>query len=246
VTLARDLTDSASFVLPHADSIARRACSYESIDEQVTVVGFVRAGGSGRPAGGRTVRAQWQALRQSEDRIVSEPVEKTARTDDTGYYLLCGLPPGVPVTISTDGARSANIIYPRRVGGYLLYARAREPTEPYTRSFETSHRTWKVDLLLTGRSVSRSSRAQIKALSGYVTDRVTDRPLDGVKIILNDSDSTETRSDGTFDLVDARLVRGNNSVTAYHNGFQLWSDEIWHDSAVAHIQLSIELEPQPN
>ncbi len=237
-----DATDTVSFVLPHADSVARRVCAYDSDSTvQATVVGLVRGGSSGRPASGTAITASWQILVSEDEGTVPREVQRTVRTDETGSYVLCGLPVGIPVTINANGARSANILFPRQVGGFLLFARGRAPDEPYTRTYRTSHRTWKVDLLLTGTPQPRSTAEIRRVLSGYVTDGSTGRPLSGVTLLLNNSDSTVTRIDGTFDMIDVEWRRGNNTVTAHRNGYLMWMREIWLDQENARVELSIQL-----
>ncbi len=244
VALVFDQTDSISFLLPHADSVAMRACRYgPAAGPRATVIGYVRTGGSGRAASGRTISARWQVLETADGRTVPRAIERSVRTDDTGYYVLCGLPLGSPVTINAAGARAANILFPRSVGGYLLYARARVPDNPYTRSFRTSHRTWKVDLILTGSRASEIEPVKPRVLSGYVTDSSTKRPIGSVTVTLNATDSTKTRVDGTVDMIDVEWVTGNNVVTAHRNGYEIWTREIWLDEGAAHLELSIELDP---
>jgi hypothetical protein len=236
-------TVSASFVLPHADSVAQRNCAYESsLNGRATVIGRVRAGSSGQPSSGTSISAHWQSLQTDSDRWVPRESQRTVRTDGSGSYVLCDLPVGVPLTIDVDGARPANIVFPRHVGGHLLLARAREPGEPYTRNFRTSHRTWKVDLLLTGSSVSQRSAETRHVLSGYVTENLTGRPLSGVTILLNNADSAVTRIDGTFDLIDAAWVSGNNIVAASRNGFQIWTQEIWLTGDETRVELTVQLQ----
>lgn len=238
-------TATASFELPHADSIARRTCDRESgLAGSATVIGQVRAGSSGRPASGRSVAAFWQTLLTEGESTVIREVQRTVRTDESGSYVLCGLPVGVPLTIDLDGARPANVVFPRHVGGYLLFDRAREPGELYARTFRTSHRTWKIDLLVTGASASRRSDETQRVLSGYVTESRTGRPLGAVTLSLNGADSAVTRIDGTFDIVGADWVLGDNTVTASRNGYLTWTQEIWLEGTEARVELSIQLVQQ--
>jgi hypothetical protein len=223
-----------------------RACGYEPAEgaRAATVIGYVKSGGSGRAASGRKITAHWQVLEATEDRTVPSVVEQNARTDATGHYVLCGLPLGLPLTITTEGARSANILFPRSVGGHLLFARAREPEKPYTRSFRTNHRTWKADFLLTGNRGAQPAPVRSSVLSGYVSDSSTDRPIGGITVTVNGNDSAVTRVDGTFDMTDVEWAAGNNVITAHHNGYEMWTREVWLDAGVAHLELSIQLDPQ--
>ena len=81
-------------------------------------------------------------------------------------------------------------------------------------------------------------------LSGYVTESRTGRPLGAVTFSLNGADSAVTRIDGTFDLVGADWVFGNNTVTASRNGYEMWTQEIWLEGNEARVELSVQLIQQ--
>jgi hypothetical protein len=148
------------------------------------------------------------------------------------------------VTVAAAGARSANVLFPRHKDGRLLFARDRDPNKEYTRSFETTHRTWKVDLLLTGAPPSRSSQMVRPFISGYVTDHTTGRPVEGVVLSLNGTDSTQTRADGTFDIVDVEWLSGTNYVATRRLGYAPWGQEIWLEEGSGSLELSVQLLPE--
>jgi hypothetical protein len=238
-------TASVSFTIPHADTIARRICSpTDPSTEYATVVGLIRDGSSGRPARGTDVKVSWQVLAQTDTGLVPRAVEQVVRASESGTYVLCGLPLGHPITIEAAGARSANIVFPRKTDGRLLFARDRDPNKEYTRSFQTAHRTWKVDLLLTGAPPSRSSQMVRPFISGYVTDHTTGLPVEGVVLSLNGTDSTVTRADGTFDIVDVEWLPGANVVATRRLGYAPWGQEIWLEEGAGSLELSVQLLPQ--
>ena len=242
IRLSPDETATISFDIPHAHSVARRICSYEAaVPETATIVGLVRNGNSGRPADGREVRAFWQILSSEGDHFALQQVERVVSTDSSGTYTLCGVPLGHPVTVSSTGARPANLIFPRREGGNLLFARDRDPNDPYRRSFRAGHRTWKVDFLLTGVSSQDPPPGSPLVMSGYVTDHSTGRPLGGVSIVLGTDDSTVTRNDGTFDIAALQPSQGDISVSVREAGFQPWTHSIRLLGDVPHVEVSIQL-----
>ena len=245
IRLVPDETDTVSFIIPHASSIARSLCSYPAgSSEPATVVGLVRDGSSGQAAAGTDVKASWQVLVPEELGLVPRVIEHVVRTSESGSYVLCGLPVGFPVTVSSNGARSANILFPRQQGGILLFARDRDPNEPYTRSFQTVHRTWKVDLLLTGSPPTRRPGEARRVLSGSVTDRSTLLPVEAVAISLNGTDSTVTRADGTFDIVDVEWLPEVNYVATRRLGYVPWGVEIRLAEGFGPLEISIQLLPQ--
>ncbi len=236
-------TSTISFNIPHANSISRRICSYPTaVHDSATVLGLVRQGRSGRPARGLDMSASWQVLELEGDRLQPNVIEQVVRTDAAGTYFLCGLPVGLPVTIRANGARSANILFPRQADGLLLFARERDPDDPYRRSFRTRHRTWKVDFLLTGVPPAVPSASVPGVLSGYVTDFSSGQPLRGVTITLNNGDSTVTRSDGTFDLVGVEWRPSDNSIVAHRTGYQPWTKVIGLNVDLPRVELSIQLQ----
>jgi hypothetical protein len=245
IRLVPDETDTVTFIIPHASSISRSMCSYPAGSSELgTVVGLVRDGNSGQPAAGRDVKASWQVLAPDELGWVPRVIEHVVRTNESGSYVLCGVPVGHPLTVSSNGALSANILFPRQLGGFLLFARDRDPSEPYSRSVQTAHRTWKVDLLLTGSPPTRRPGEARRVLSGSVTDRSTLLPVEAVAISLNGSDSTVTRADGTFDIVDVEWLPETNYVATRRLGYVPWGVEIGLAEGFGPLELSIQLLPQ--
>jgi len=243
VQLAPGETTTVSFDIPHASSIARRLCARDGeLRDSAIILGLIKEGRSGRPSVGNEIRATWQVLEPMDERLVPRQEEQIARADERGAYALCGLPVGLPITISTNGARPANIVFPVQEEGTLLYARARTPEEPYRMSYRLSHRTFKVDLLQTGAASAAPSDGIHRALSGYVTDASTGLPLQGVAVILNGRDSTLTRDDGTFDLVEVDWRLGDNSVIAHLQGYKEWIEVLGLVGDEDRVELGIRLQ----
>ncbi len=245
VRFVAENTDTTSFVLPHANSVARRLCSHiDESGELGTLVGSVRDARSGEPASGVDISATWQILTHGPQGLIPRDVEQVVETSELGSYVLCGLPLGHQVTVEVEGARSVNILYPRQEGGALLLARDREAGQAYPQSFQTGHRTWKVDLLLTGARPDQRSDDTGQVVSGYVTDRSTSAPVAGVTISFNGADTTVTRADGTFDIVGVDWAPDINYIATRRLGYAPWGQEIWVEEATDRLDLSIQLEQQ--
>ena len=243
--LVPDQIDTVSFIIPHARSIARRVCSDPADSELAIVVGQVRHDESRSPAARVEVKASWQVLESEELGFVPRVKERVARTTRSGSYVLCGVPLGTPVTVSGSGTDSANLLFPRQEGGMILFARDRDPSQPYSSTPQTAHRTWKVDLLLADSRPTREPGEVPSALSGFVSDSATMLPLEGVVVSLNGSDSTVTRADGTFDMVDVEWLKGTNYLVVQREGYAPWRQEIWlPDDFGGALAVSIQLMPR--
>ena len=82
-------------------------------------------------------------------------------------------------------------------------------------------------------------------ISGYVTDHTTGLPVQGVVLSLNGTDSTQTRADGTFDIVDVEWLPGANFVAAHRLGYATWGQEIWLEEGAGSLELSVQLFRRP-
>ena len=61
---------------------------------------------------------------------------------------------------------------------------------------------------------------------------------------MNGTDSTQTRADGTFDIVDVEWLPGTNFVATRRLGYAPWGQEIWLDEGSGSLELSVQLLPQ--
>jgi hypothetical protein len=249
VALARGMTNSVSFQIPHARTMLRRLCPETTDPDSLGVLfGVVGREGSVDPVSDAQVTASWQIVETSDQRLRPRVVEVVVRTDDSGFYVLCRVPTGHPVTVSArhgeSVSRTTSLVFPESEEGSLLQALNRGPGQPYADAHSVRRRLWKLDFRLSNRGTQRATGNQPRSLSGVITDRTSGRPLNAVTVTLNGRDTVATRVDGTFDIADARFLDGANVVTMRRLGYDPWVQEIWLDDTDERLELSVRLRPQ--
>ena len=122
-------------------------------------------------------------------------------------------------------SRTADLILPQAENGTLLLARNRDPLQGYTRSFSPARHLWKLDLDLFESGTGSQGPATRRVLSGFVTDRATGQPVSGVTVGVNGKESTLSRDDGSFDVVDVEWLEGPNLVALWRIGYQPWAQD---------------------
>ncbi|KPJ94624.1 MAG: hypothetical protein AMS18_03345 [Gemmatimonas sp. SG8_17] len=247
VRLSRENSQTASFRIPHVTNVMRRLCGRSlSIRDARVVVGVVRA--AGMPIADATVSAQWQTLSSSGARYRVGDVREEVKTDSNGFFALCDIPVGRPVTLTAGkgatSSREASIIFPQVRQQDLLFAWDRSPGQVYDHSFSAPHGLWKVDLDLVARDQAGTLSDRVM-LTGMVSDRETGEPLEAALVILNGADTARTRPDGTFDLVDVAVPVGTNRVEFHRRGYEPIGLDIMVDEDDSDVSLSVDLSPLP-
>jgi hypothetical protein len=245
--LVRDSTMELDFAIPHMRGVLRRLCGGSPrFRESRVIVGLVRDLDTGRPVRGARVSASWQSIVESGGRYVVRNVREDVGTSDAGFFALCDVPAGRPLTLTAekDGrvSREASLIFPSLLGGELLFAWDRELGQPYDRTYTAPNRVWKTDFTL-GYSERSTVDERRFALQGIVTDRETGQPLDATEVILNGGDTTGTRADGTFDMLDAHWARGTNRVEFHRRRYEPVAWEFWMDEEDSEVSISVTLNP---
>jgi hypothetical protein len=92
VEVGTDGPTAAALAIPGISALRAEACGSRA-GEGAILVGQVVADGTGQPLPGAEVRASWHGQGRPGG-------SATARTDETGGYVLCGLPASVPVSVS--------------------------------------------------------------------------------------------------------------------------------------------------
>jgi hypothetical protein len=246
VNLAREMSRSVAFEVPPVGGMIERLCGEGAgASDLKTVVGVVE-GEEGNPIEHAEVEASWQELVPTEEGF--EPVEfrRTDVTDDQGFFAVCGLPAGRPLTVSAERQREtgriASIIFPRVDDGRLLLARDRAPGERYEHSYSAPHPIWKVDFDLEDRDDSRSDASELALLSGIVADRMTGYGLEAVTVSVNNADTAVTRDDGTFDVTGFRWLTGANIVSFRRLGYRQWVQGLNIEDDRSDVTLSVLLQ----
>ncbi|KPJ94073.1 MAG: hypothetical protein AMS18_04445, partial [Gemmatimonas sp. SG8_17] len=245
--LARERTDTVVVTIPHAMTVAAQLCGTAPSRQDLRVVVGRVAGSDHEAVSGALVTASWQEIVPDDERFTVRDMQQVGETDDSGFYVLCGLPVGRPLSIAADHrrrkSRTANVIFPRIAEGDLLHAWDRHPDQAYSSSFPAPPPIWMVDLDMGIDDKSATSTVSQAVLSGLVADRASGQGLEGVAVSLNGSESVVSRKDGTFDLVAAPWVRGTNTVSLRRNGYRDWVQELWIDESEAAVTISVLLEP---
>jgi hypothetical protein len=246
--LVRDSTHEVSFAVPHANSVLRDLCGGSMrIPQSRVVIGVVRAVSTGRPVDGARISASWQSIAESGRGYTVRSLSEETRTDGDGFYAMCYVPAGRPVTLwaekDEEVSREASIIFPYEPGGNLLMAWGRRPGQPYEHAYPAPERVWKLDLMTGAPLPSEVAAGSSPALSGVVTDRGAGVPIDSTSVVLNGRDTTVTRGDGTFDLLDVGWVHGTNRVEFHRPGYESIAWEFWLEEDDTGVSLSVRMDP---
>ncbi len=246
VDVARERTDTVVVTIPHAATLARQHCGVGPSPQNLKVVIGRVAESNHEPVSGARVTASWQDIVPDNDRFTIRDMHQAGETDDSGFYVLCGLPHGRPLSIKAEhrrkNSRTANVIFPWTAEGDLLYDWDRQPGMAYSHSYPAPPPIWMVNFVGIDDEPTAISSAHA-LLSGLVADRASGQGLEGVAVSLSGHESVVSRADGTFDLVAARWVPGANTVSFRRTGYRDWVQELWIDESGAAVTLSVLLEP---
>lgn len=248
VELTRGSTQSVALAVPHARSWLARLCpdAPDSI-ETGALVGVVRGSDGVTPVGDVRVTGWWQTIGSRGRAYIGVNWEVTAKTDDAGRFVLCQVPTGRALSIRAaddgDSSRTANLILPTAGGRELLFAWDRRRWQPYTHTFRHALPIFKLDLALGEHRAADVAAPPGGWVSGIVTDETTGQGLDGVRVVLNGRDSTMTRDDGTFDVVDIEFVAGANIVTLRRPGYRPRVRGFALAEGQPGLDLSVSLQP---
>ena len=195
---------SLAFDLPHINTLLRHLCRGDRMDAGSRVlVGRVRRS-EAAPVPGATVRASWQIVKTDPARFVVEERERTAVADETGRYVLCGLPAARAIEVRADDgqltSRTANVLFPAATEGTLSFAWDKTPGYAYTEAYAILHPIWTVDLTLVSGLEDQSDRLVVRGFAGVVTDSVSGEPIAQVLVSVNGEQMAVTAADGTFDI----------------------------------------------
>jgi hypothetical protein len=80
-------------------------------------------------------------------------------------------------------------------------------------------------------------------LSGVVAGRMSGQGLSGVSVVLNGADSTQTREDGTFDIVGWEPQFGEIRVAFARLGYHPWEHRLQADTVQTSVVLSVMMRP---
>jgi hypothetical protein len=247
VDLARERTDTVVVTIPHSNTMAAHLCGTSSNRQDLRVVVGRVAGSDHEAVSGARVTASWQEVVPDDERFTIRDMQQVGETDDAGFFVLCGLPVGRPVSIKADHrrrkSRTANVIFPRMAEGDLLYAWDRRPDQAYSYSHPAPPPIWMVNLGMGIDDEPGTTTISQALLSGLVVDRASGQGLEGVAVSLNGRESVVSREDGTFDLVAAQWARGANTISFRRTGYRNWVQELWIDESEAQVTLSVLLEP---
>jgi hypothetical protein len=252
--LSRGTTDTLIFATPSLPTTLRQMCG-EGGGSVVrsTIVGVVE-GTDEEAVSGATVTAVWQEVVPADSiqlgdtpAFSSREFRRSVTTDESGFFAVCGLPPGHPVSVQAKHeeavSRLANVVFPWALDGRLLLAWGRVPGEPYDRSYSAPNPIWKLDLQLGSGARARTNAENGNVLSGVVADRMSGQGLSSVSVVLNGADSTTTREDGTFDIVGWEPLSGEISVVFKRLGYHPWEHELLLDSLQSSLVLSVMMRP---
>jgi len=247
VDLARERTDTVAVMIPHSTTVAVQLCGAGPNRQDLRVVVGRVAGSDHEAVSGARVTASWQEVVPDEERFTIRDMQQVGETGDAGFFVLCGLPLGRPLSIKADHqrrkSRTANVIFPRMADGDLLYAWDRRPDQAYSHSYPAPPPIWMVNLTIGIEDETRTITISQAVLSGLVADRVSGQGLEGVAVSLNSRESVVSREDGTFDLVAAQWVRGANTISFRRTGYRDWVQELWIGESESPVSLSVLLEP---
>jgi hypothetical protein len=247
----RDTTQLVDFAIPHVAGAVHRICGGRDPHPLGRViVGVVRREGSASPVTGATVTARWQSIAGSSQGYIVNHLREQVRTDDAGFFAVCDVPAGRSVTLhaakSGAASREASVLFPYLGGENLLMAWDRRPGQPYEYQYPAPKHVWKLDLTVGPERSSGVAAVPLprSSLSGIVVDNSTGQPIGNALIHLNGRDSTVSRDDGTFAILDAAWLPEANAVAVRRLGYQPWVLEIGLHEDHHHVELSIALEPQ--
>lgn len=97
--------------IPSPRSLIAAACGPAISAEFGLIIGEVRRAGDESPVAGATVEVEWPEWVLVKRTLVTEQMRRTARTDSTGRYVLCGAPAGSTLrTVTSAGADTSGAV----------------------------------------------------------------------------------------------------------------------------------------
>lgn len=210
VDVVENGTIPLTLAIASAQSVARMLCPSAG-DSVVTLVGDVRAAGSRLPLAGATVSVMWPEWVFSKKSTAREEVQRTARTDRDGRYVLCGAPQGTVVTaqgwLASDSTGLIEYAMPEAAYAVLdLFVDQRTTAvEPST--------------IGTAMAVARSGNGVVRGVVRGVLRESSASALPGAIVrVIGSGGAVRTDSAGAFYIVDA--AGGTQSVEARAIGFE--------------------------
>ncbi|HYW49508.1 MAG TPA: carboxypeptidase regulatory-like domain-containing protein [Gemmatimonadaceae bacterium] len=179
--------------IPGARSLVMAGCPTTQTSDVGVIVGDVRRAEDDAPLVDATVEVEWPEWVLQKGRMVTDIRRRTARSDSTGRYTLCGAPNGSTLRgVASQGADSTGaveVVTPE--SGYTVLDFAVAPVERLT---------VRVDSTSALTATVRRGRAVVR---GRVTtlDR---RPLPNAIVrVLGSGTQVRSAPDGTFAISDA-------------------------------------------
>lgn len=244
VSLKRGSTTRLTIAIPAAERVHRELCPDDEPDDRA-LFGVVGRGRLDTPVPDARVAARWQRIAMSSGTPSVTNVGAVATTDDSGFFVLCGLPFGRTILVNGYAgdlaSHAASVFFSPEVGGSVLLAWDKPVGAPYESIHTTPHRGFRLDLRLaaTGELPSTTSAA----LSGLVVDASTAEPLPGVHVSVTEIDTALTRIDGTYAIDDLVWDRGRRWVTFRHLGYEPTVHDLLIDAPDTTVVLNVTMEP---
>jgi hypothetical protein len=216
IDVSSDAPVHVTLAVPSARTIRRLLCTgTQPSDSTGLLLGFIRDADTGAPLPGATAVVTWTELVVKKG-IHTERRKVPIRSNDAGWYALCGAPADGPIAAHAELGKDASGIIEVSVppGGLLR------------RDFYIPRGAAAVAVSDSGDSdsagkVSVPAQLEIRRgsarLSGVVRN-AQGQPLHGVQLMIWGSDVTgSTGDDGTFTLTD--LPSGTQSLEARYVGY---------------------------
>jgi hypothetical protein len=199
-----------ALAIPSAATIRNLLCpSSDTTDASGLLMGFVRDADERAPLAGASVVVIWNEIVVDKG-IHNERREVAAKSHDTGWYALCGLP--------TDGPLIAHAELGSDATGFIEIAVP--PHGLLHRDFNIPRGSAATTVAVddsAGAAAGQTVRRGSAALGGSVRDE-KGRPLSGAQLMVWGSGVTgSTREDGTFTLVG--LPAGSQSLEVRYVGY---------------------------
>ena len=201
-----------ALAIPSAPTIWKLLCTEarQRGDSTGLMIGFIRDADTGAPLGGATVVVSWTEL-VVEKGIHTGRREVPVKSNDEGWYALCGVP--------TDGPIAARAELGKDASGYIEISVP--PNGVLHRDFNVPRGAAAVAVTDSGASGAGIADVRLRhgsaRLSGVVRD-AQGHPLKGVQLMVWGSGvSGSTQDDGTFTL--AGLPAGTQALEARYVGY---------------------------
>ncbi len=208
-----EIQESGSIVVPLATPSARAlivaTCRVPLASDLGVIIGDVRRASDDAPLAAAKVEVSWPEWTLNKGRMVTEQRVRTATTDSTGHYTLCGVPSGGTLRgvawSAADTSGAVEVMTPE--AGYAVLDFAIAPVE---------HLAVKVDSGAT--SIDVKVRRGKAAVRGVVTT-IDRRPLaNAVVRVLGSGTQVRTSAAGAYAILDAGA--GTQTVEARAIGYQ--------------------------